>query len=64
VASRSVRGYVVVGKRPWGIAVSRDGRRLYVANGLSDDVTVVDTGTRAVLNTVPVGLQPHTVLVD
>jgi len=64
VASRSVRGYVVVGKRPWGIAVSRDGRRLYVANGLSDDLTVVDTGTRAVLNTVPVGLQPHTVLVD
>jgi len=55
---------VVVGKRPWGIALSQDGRRLYVANGLSDNLTVVDTGTRAVLNTVPVGLQPHTVLVD
>jgi len=24
----------------------------------------VDTSTRAVLNTVPVGLQPHTVLVN
>ena len=64
VASRSVRGFVVVGKRPWGIALSRDGRRLYVANGLSDDLTVVDTATRAVLRSVPVGLQPHTVLVD
>lgn len=29
-------------RRAWGLAVSRDGKRLYVANGLSDDMTVID----------------------
>ena len=31
-----------VGKRPWGIALTPDGRKLYTANGPSNDVSVVD----------------------
>ncbi len=34
-----------VGQRPWGIALTPDGGRLYTANGPSNDVSVVDTGT-------------------
>ena len=35
---------IVVGKRPWGIALSPDGKFLFAANGPSDDVSVVDLG--------------------
>jgi YVTN family beta-propeller protein len=32
----------VVGKRPWGITFSPDGKYLFAANGPSDNVSVVD----------------------
>ena len=46
---------VPVGKRPWGIAVTPDGKRLYTANGLSGDVSVLDTATLKVIATIPAG---------
>jgi len=46
------------------LGLGRDGSRLFVANGLSDDVTVIDTATARALRTVPVGRVPHTVVVD
>jgi YVTN family beta-propeller protein len=64
VASRQVKGYVLVGRRAWGLAVSRDGKRLYVANGLSDDLSIVDTQTLKATKTLRVGRVPHTVVVD
>lgn len=64
VASRQVKGYALAGKRAWGLAVSRDGKRLYVTNGLSDDMTLVDTATLKATRTVKVGRVPHTVVVD
>ena len=64
VASRQVKGYVLVGKRAWGLGLSRDGKRLYVANGLSDDLTIVDTGAMKALKTLKVGRVPHSVVVD
>lgn len=64
VASRQVRGYVLVGKRAWGLGLSRDGRRLYVANGMSDDLTIVDTAALKALKTVKAGRSPHSVVVD
>jgi YVTN family beta-propeller protein len=64
VASRQVKAYVLVGKRAWGLGLSRDGRRLYVANGLSDDMTIVDTVTMKALKTVKAGRTPHSVVVD
>jgi len=33
---------IQVGQRPWGIALSPDGKYLFAANGPSDDVSVVD----------------------
>jgi len=53
-----VLGYIPVGKRPWGIAVTPDGRRLFTANGASDDVSVIDTEGRKVIATIPVGSRP------
>jgi YVTN family beta-propeller protein len=49
---------VPVGTRPWGIALSHDGRFLYTANGSSNDVTVVDTSSLSVLKKVPVDKGP------
>jgi prepilin-type processing-associated H-X9-DG protein len=36
---------IPVGKRPWGITFSPDGKYLFTANGPSDDVSVVDLAT-------------------
>ena len=47
-----------VGTRPWGIGVTRSGDRLYTANGPTGDVSVVDTGTGAVLRHIAVGGSP------
>jgi YVTN family beta-propeller protein len=49
---------IPVGARPWGIALSHDGRRLYTANGPSDDVTIIDTSSLSVMKKVPVGKGP------
>jgi YVTN family beta-propeller protein len=49
---------IPVGARPWGIALSQDGKRLYTANGPSNDVTIVDTSSLSVLKKVPVGKGP------
>ncbi len=58
VDRREVARYIPVGKRPWGIAVTPDGRRLYTVNGVSDDVSVIDTESRKVIATIPVGSRP------
>jgi len=49
---------IAVGKRPWGIALSRDGTRLYTANGPSNDVSIIDTASLSVAKSVPVGSSP------
>jgi YVTN family beta-propeller protein len=58
VASDSLVGSVEVGQRPWGIALTPDGRKLYSANGPSNDVSVVDTDRLTILKTIPVGKIP------
>jgi len=64
VATRTVRRVVLVGKRAWGVALSKDGSRLYVANGMSDDMTIINTENGKALKTVPVGRVPHTILAN
>jgi YVTN family beta-propeller protein len=49
---------VPVGARPWGIGLSGDGQYLYTANGPSNDVSVVDMQTLAVIRKIPVGRGP------
>ena len=38
--------------------------RLFVANGLSDDMSVIDTKSRKVIKSVPIARVPHSILVD
>ena len=64
VVSRQVRGYALVGKRAWGMALSRNGQMLYVTNGLSDDMSIVDTAKMRAVKTLKAGRVPHSVVVD
>ena len=64
VPNRKVIAYVLVGRRAWGLALSADEKTLYVANGLSDDVTIVDTGALRPVTSVPTGRVPYDVLID
>jgi YVTN family beta-propeller protein len=64
VASRKVKTLVLVGKRAWGVALNRDESLLFVANGLSDDVSVVETAGPKTLRSVKVGRVPYGIVVD
>jgi YVTN family beta-propeller protein len=50
-----VAARIPVGRAPKGIALSADGRRLYVANRSDDSVSVVDTAERKVVSTISLG---------
>jgi YVTN family beta-propeller protein len=41
-----------------GIAVSKDGRQLYVANGRGNSVAVIDAVSHRLLSMIPVGGRP------
>ena len=42
-----------------GVSMSQDGTRAYVANGSSNNVSVIDIATNTVVATVNVGSQPQ-----
>ena len=44
---------IPVGHNPRGLALSRDGLRLFVANRLEDSISVIDTRTNRVASTIP-----------
>ena len=50
-------------RRPWGIALSLDGKTLYSANGPSNDISVVDLATNTVTKKVKAGTGPWGVIV-
>lgn len=64
VARREVIDYVLVGRRAWGLELTADEKLLYVTNGLSDDVTIVDTETLRPIVSIPVGRVPYDILID
>ena len=64
VPTRTVQGYILVGKRSWGVTLSRDEKTLYVANGLGDDITIIDTASRKAIISIPVGRVPWGIVVD
>jgi PQQ-dependent catabolism-associated beta-propeller protein len=59
VASRKVGPLVLVGKRAWNVTLDKAQARLYVVNGLSDDVTVVDVAGAKAVKSIPVGRVPY-----
>lgn len=64
VFSATVKKYLLVGQRPWHADFTPDERYLLTANGLSNDVSVIDVPRLRVIDTIPVGQQPWMVLVS
>jgi len=64
VATHTVRRVILAGKRAWGVGLGGDGSRLYVVNGLSDDLTIVDAASGKAVKTVPAGRVPHSVITN
>ena len=58
-----VERYLLVGQRVWNLALSPDGRRVYTTNGVSNDLSVIDTAGMRVVRSVPVGQAPWGVVV-
>ena len=65
IAGRAVQSGAIDGpgltarfNRPWGIAVSPDGKTVFTANGPSNDVSIVDVESRTVKGRVKVGDRP------
>jgi YVTN family beta-propeller protein len=52
-----------VGGRPWGIALSPDGKYLFAANGTTNDVSVVDLAAGKEIKRIKAGTGPWGVAV-
>jgi len=63
VANRKVTDLVLVGKRAWGLGLDKAEKTLYVVNGMSDDLSIVDVASAKAVKTVRVGRVPHSVVV-
>jgi YVTN family beta-propeller protein len=50
-----VTARIPVGRNPRGVLLSQDGKRLYVANRLDDNISVIDTSTEKVTSTIDLG---------
>jgi YVTN family beta-propeller protein len=49
---------IPAGKRPWNMAITPDGKKLYVANGRSNSVSVIDTASNKRIGDISVGQLP------
>jgi YVTN family beta-propeller protein len=61
--TNAVTSSIEAGPRPWGVALSPDGKTLYTANGPSNDVSIIDLETKQVSAKVGVGQGPWGVVV-
>ena len=57
-STRKVTNHIAVGETPSHLELSHDGQRLYVANSGSDDVSIIDTFSDTLTNTVTTGKNP------
>ena len=55
---------IVVGLGPYGIAVNPSGAKVYVANSISNSVSVIDAVSNTAIKVVSVGSQPYGVAVS
>jgi PQQ-dependent catabolism-associated beta-propeller protein len=62
--THAVLQYVLVGTRAWSVDLSSDEKTAIVANGLSDDITVIDMASMKPVKSLPIGRVPHSVLID
>lgn len=63
VPGRKVTGLVLVGERAWNVALNKAESQLWVINGLSDDVTVVDVADAKAVKSIPVGRVPYGIVI-
>jgi YVTN family beta-propeller protein len=56
--SFSLKNTITVGMMPAEVTFSADGSMAFVANGMSDDVTVINASTKSVMKTIAVGTEP------
>ncbi len=54
---------IAVGSQPGQLAVTPAGGRLYVANFGDDTVSVIDLAAHSVIATIPVGNEPHEIVI-
>jgi YVTN family beta-propeller protein len=54
---------ITVGKRPWNMAITPDSKKLFVANGRSNSVSVIDTEKLQVSSEIKVGETPWGVVI-
>ncbi len=59
LATGTIAKTIAVGRHPNGLAFSRDGAKLYVANWGESSVDAIDVATRAVRATIAVGRHPE-----
>jgi PQQ-dependent catabolism-associated beta-propeller protein len=64
VATRAIEGYTLVGSRAWNVTLNRDESRLYVANGLSDDLSIIQLPQRRNIRSIAIGRVPYSVVID
>ena len=57
-SNNTVVATIPVGKRPWNMAITPDGGKLYVACGRSNLVSVIDTKSRRKIADIAVGELP------
>src|SRR5437660_12893834 len=62
--SNAVTATITVGRRPRGMALSPDGRTVYVALGQDDAVGVIDVAKATLTRTIPVGRDHELVVVS
>ena len=55
VSSRFVTKRIATGANPKGLALSQDGKRLYVAEQLEDRITVINTESLEIINAIDLG---------
>ena len=61
--AKKVIATIPVGERPWNMALTPDGKKLYVANGRSNSVSVIDTVKNEKITDIPVGKFPWGVVI-
>src|SRR3989441_565681 len=58
-ASGAVQARIAVGQGPTGLALNQQRNLLYVLNRFDESVSIIDTITRALIATTPVGFNPE-----
>ena len=63
-ATYKVQKYLLVGQRVWQMAFTPDEKLLFVTNGVSNDVSVIDVAAQRVIKSIPVGELPWGVAIS